>query len=168
MAVGPHGINLLARDASFEIFGQVGILYLMFLASVEIDMFNLKLNARKGLVFGLLTFAIPMAAGIVGSVLAFGVGWLSAALIASVYASHTLISYPIINRFRLQNLKSVVIAVSATIIAVLRARGACRGGRDKDRGQFPLDRHCQALWCLWCCMRVGRIRFSVAHAVVFP
>lgn len=121
VAVGPHGLNLLARDASFEIFGQVGILYLMFLAAVEIDMFNLKQNARKGLWFGLLTFAIPMAAGILTSVAALGVGWLSAALIASMYASHTLISYPIITRFGLQNSKSVVIAVSATIVAVMLA-----------------------------------------------
>ena len=121
MAVGPYGLNLLARDASFQIFGQVGILYLMFLAAVEIDMVNMKQNARKGLLFGVLTFAIPMAAGIVTSVWAFGVSWLSAALIASMYASHTLISYPIIARFGLQNSRASVIAVCSTIVAVMLA-----------------------------------------------
>lgn len=121
VAIGPHGLNLLARDASFEIFGQVGILYLMFLAAVEIDMYNLRQNARKGLIFGILTFCIPMAAGIICSIWAFGCSWLSAALIASMYASHTLISYPIISRFGLQNRKSAVIAVSATIVAVMLA-----------------------------------------------
>ena len=119
VAVGPNGLNLLARDASFEIFGQVGILYLMFLAAVEIDMYNLKQNARKGLVLGLLTFSIPMIGGILCSVWLFGVSWISAALIASMYASHTLISYPIVSRFGLQNRKSAVIAVSATIVAVM-------------------------------------------------
>ena len=121
IAIGPYGLNLLARDASFEIFGQVGILYLMFLAAVEIDMFNFKKNARNGLIFGLLTFSIPMAAGILCSVWAFGTGWLPAALIASMFASHTLISYPIINRFGLQNSRPAVIAVRATIVAVLLA-----------------------------------------------
>ena len=53
--VGPHGFNVLARDMSFEVFGQVGILYLMFLAGVEIDMYHLKKNIRRGFVFGLFT-----------------------------------------------------------------------------------------------------------------
>ncbi len=117
--VGPYGANLLVRDASFEIFGQVGILYLMFLAAVEIDMVNLRKNARKGLLFGLLTFAFPMAVGLPCSVWIFKTGWLSGALIASMYASHTLISYPIISRFGLQNSRPAIIAVSGTIVAVL-------------------------------------------------
>ena len=75
VAVGPYGLNLLARDASFEIFGQVGILYLMFLAAVEIDMFHLKKNLGKGITFGLLTFSIPTVLGVFGSRLAFGAGW---------------------------------------------------------------------------------------------
>lgn len=60
IAVGPYGFNLLARDASFEIFGQVGILYLMFLAGVEIDIPGLKKNWRQGVKFGLLSFLFPM------------------------------------------------------------------------------------------------------------
>ncbi len=119
MAVGPNGLNLLERDASFQIFGQVGILYLMFLAAVEIDMVHMKQNARKGLLFGLITFAIPMIVGTLISAWAFEVSWLSAALIASMYASHTLISYPIIARFGLQNTKASVIAVCSTIVAVM-------------------------------------------------
>ncbi|MDE6299847.1 MAG: cation:proton antiporter, partial [Muribaculaceae bacterium] len=87
VAVGPYGLNLLARDASFEIFGQVGILYLMFLAAVEIDMFHLKKNLGRGILFGLLTFSIPLLAGVFGSRLAFGAGWATSVLIASMYAS---------------------------------------------------------------------------------
>ena len=64
MAVGPYGLNLLARDASFAIFGQVGILYLMFLAAVEIDMLNLRKNYKRGGLFGLITFFIPAVAGL--------------------------------------------------------------------------------------------------------
>ena len=29
--IGPYGFNLLAHDRSFELFGQVGIYYIMFL-----------------------------------------------------------------------------------------------------------------------------------------
>lgn len=121
VAIGPCGFNILARDASFEIFGQVGILYLMFLAAVEIDMYHLKLNSRKGIYYGLLTFAIPMAAGIIGSRLAFGCSWTTAVLVAAMYAAHTLVSYPVVSRFGLSDSKASVIAVCGTIVAVLLA-----------------------------------------------
>lgn len=121
MAVGPYGFNLLERDASFRIFGEVGILYIMFIAAVEIDMFHLRQSVRKGLVFGLLSFAIPMFAGIFGSHYAFGVDWPTSVLIASMYASHTLISYPVVSKFGLSTTNGAVIAVSGTIVAVMLA-----------------------------------------------
>ena len=60
VAIGPHGFNVLSRDMSFEVFGQVGLFYLMFLAGVEIDMYHLKKNIKRGFVFGLFTFVIPI------------------------------------------------------------------------------------------------------------
>ncbi|MBD5310384.1 MAG: cation:proton antiporter [Bacteroides sp.] len=140
VAVGPYGLNLLARDASFEIFGQVGILYLMFLAAVEIDMFHLKKNLGKGITFGLLTFTIPTVLGVFGSRLAFGAGWSTSVLIASMYASHTLISYPIISRFGLQNAKAAVIAVCSTIVAVLLALLTLAGVIEAAEGEFSIVR----------------------------
>ncbi len=121
MVVGPHGLNLLERDASFRIFGEVGILYIMFLAAVEIDMFHLRQYSRKGVVFGLISFILPMLAGIFGSRYAFGVSWTTSVLIASMYASHTLISYPVVSRFGLSTNRAAVIAVCGTIVAVLLA-----------------------------------------------
>lgn len=121
IVVGPYGFNILERDASFRIFGDVGILYLMFLAAVEIDMFHLKKNLRSGVVFGLLTFILPMALGVATSRLALGVPWSSAILISTMYAAHTLISYPTVSRFGLQNSRPAVIAVSGTIVAVMLA-----------------------------------------------
>ncbi len=121
VAVGPYGFNLLARDASFEIFGQVGILYLMFLAAVEIDMYHLRRNYRKGILFGLVTFLLPMGIGIPLTHYALHTGWTSSVLIASMYASHTLISYPVVSRFGLSNNRGAVIAVCGTIVAVLLA-----------------------------------------------
>ena len=119
VVVGPHGVNLLARDASFEIFGQVGILYLMFLAGIEIDMYNLKKNLRKGLVFGLFTFLIPLAVGAVAAFLFLEQTGLSAVLLASMFAAHTLIAYPIVSRFGLTKVPAVVITIAGTIVAVL-------------------------------------------------
>lgn len=119
--VGPYGFNVLARDSSFEIFGQVGVLYLMFLAGLEIDMFHLKKNLKKGLTFGVLTFSIPMAVGIVSSIYVLGFGWTTSVLLASMYASHTLIAYPIVSRLGVTRSPAVVIAVAGTIVAVLGA-----------------------------------------------
>lgn len=121
MAVGPYGFGLLERDASFRIFGEVGILYIMFQAAVEIDMFHLKQHIRGGLLFGFLSFLLPMIAGVFGSYYAFGVGWDTALLLASMYASHTLVSYPVVSRFGLQNSRGAVIAVCGTIVAVMLA-----------------------------------------------
>lgn len=119
--VGPYGFNLLARDDSFRIFGQVGILYLMFMAAVEIDMYDLKKNFRQGLGFGLITALIPMAIGIVTSLRLFDISVSTAVLLSSMYASHTLVSYPIISRFGLTRAPGAVIAVCGTIVAVLIA-----------------------------------------------
>lgn len=121
MVVGPYGLNILERDASFQIFGQVGILYLMFLAGVEIDMFNLKQNLRKGVLFGLISFTIPMVGGLLLTHYILDTSWLTSTLIASMYASHTLISYPITARFGLTNSRSAVISICGTVVAVLLA-----------------------------------------------
>ncbi|MDE5807383.1 MAG: cation:proton antiporter, partial [Muribaculaceae bacterium] len=86
IAVGPYGFDLLDRDASFRIFGEVGILYIMFLAAVEIDMFHLRKYLSKGILYGLLSFLLPMLFGIFGSRYAFGVDWTTSVLIASMYA----------------------------------------------------------------------------------
>lgn len=119
--VGPYGLDVLDRDSSFEIFGQVGLLYLMFLAGLEIDMYRLKQNIRRGLGFGLLTFFIPLLLGIVSSRLLLGLDWLTSVLLGAMYSSHTLIAYPICARFGITKNPAVLIAVVGTIIAVIGA-----------------------------------------------
>lgn len=121
VVVGPYGIDLLARDASFEIFGQVGILYLMFLAGIEIDMYHLKKNLGKGMCFGAYTFFVPMILGTVTSYCLLHLDWLTSILLASMYASHTLIAYPVISRFGLTKSSTVIITIAGTIVTVLGA-----------------------------------------------
>ena len=119
--VGPYCLNLLAYDASFKIFGEVGILYLMFLAAIEINMYHLKRNIKSGVIYGLLSFSIPMVGGIIVSRYVFSTGWETAALLAVMYSAHTLVSYPTVSRFGLASNKGVIIAVAGTIVAVLLA-----------------------------------------------
>lgn len=119
--VGPYGFNILDRDSSFSIFGQVGLLYLMFLAGLEIDMYHLKLNLRRGFGFGLMTFLIPMAVGIPASIYLLNLNWLTATLLASMYASHTLISYPVAARYGVTRSPAVLISIVGTIVAVVGA-----------------------------------------------
>lgn len=135
VAVGPYGFNILERDMSFEVFANVGILYLMFLAGLEIDMFHLKKNLSGGLLFGICTFLIPLAAGFAAGVGLLHLSGVAALLLASMFAAHTLLAYPIIARFGLSKTRPVVIAVAATIVTVLGALmvvaavgGICRDG----------------------------------------
>lgn len=121
IVVGPHGLGILARDSSFELFGNVGIFYIMFLAGLEMDLEGFKRNRIKGLLFGFLTFTIPFVCGyFIGTyVLHYNV-WASL-LIACILASHTLVSYPIVSRYGIHRHSVVTISIAATMVALLTA-----------------------------------------------
>lgn len=121
IAVGPFGFHVIDNDASFAIFGQVGLLYLMFLAAIEIDLFHLQRNLRRGLVFGALTFLLPLLLGFFSAVYLFNADSVTALLIAAMYASHTLISYPVAVRYGITKEPAVLMAIVGTIIAVIGA-----------------------------------------------
>lgn len=121
VAIGEHGFNILLRDSSFELFGKVGLYYIMFLAGLEMDMEDFKKNRVKGVVFGLYTFLIPMILGIWSSISILGYNTTTSVLLASMYASHTLIAYPIISRYGLSRLRSVSITIGGTAITVVLA-----------------------------------------------
>lgn len=121
VAIGGYGFNILERDSSFELFGKVGLYYIMFLAGLEMDMADFKKNRKKAFVFGLITFSVPMILGIWSSLTLLNYGLITSVLLASMYASHTLIAYPIISRYGLSRLKSVNIAIGGTAITVTLA-----------------------------------------------
>lgn len=137
--VGPYGFHLLDRDSSFQIFGQVGLLYLMFLAGLEIDMYHLRKNMSKGLVFGLYTLFIPLIVGMMASVALLDVNWTTAVLLACMYASHTLIAYPVASRFGVTKSPVVLISIVGTIIAILGSLLVLAVTVDAERsGEFSL------------------------------
>lgn len=119
--VGKYGFNILERDSSFELFGKVGLYYIMFLAGLEMDMDDFKKNRTKGLVFGWFTFLIPMALGIWSSMSLLGYGLITSVLLASMYASHTLIAYPVVSRYGLSRQRTVSITIGGTAVTVVLA-----------------------------------------------
>ncbi len=116
MLVGPYGLNILAKDGSFDLFAHVGLIYLMFLAGLEMNMGNFRKNRVGTFTLGIMAFVIPMVMGIVVNTTVLRYGWLTSILLASMYASHTLIAYPIILRYGLSGQRSVTVAVGATAI----------------------------------------------------
>ena len=115
--VGPYGLNILERDSSFELFGKVGIYYIMFLAGLEMDMGNFARHSRLGAVFGLLTFAIPFLTGWVVGVYVLHYTTLTSLLLSCIFSSHTLVSYPIVSRLGVEKHISVVLSIIATVVA---------------------------------------------------
>lgn len=114
--IGEHGLNILARDSSFELFGNVGLYYIMFLAGLEINTAHLKRNRNKTLVLGLLAFLIPITLGFAVNTSYLKYGAATSLLLASMCASYTLVSYPIVLRLGVSKQRSVSITVGATAI----------------------------------------------------
>ncbi|MCM1301473.1 MAG: cation:proton antiporter [Bacteroides cellulosilyticus] len=119
--IGPHGLNLVLRDSSIILSGTAGLLYIMFLSGLEMDMNDFRRNGWRSLVFGLYTFTVPMAFGIVAGYCILGYPLRSSILLAGLFASQTLIAYPIVSRLGITRDKAVTIAVGGTIITDMLA-----------------------------------------------
>lgn len=116
IVIGEHGFNILARDSSFELFGKVGLYYIMFLAGLEMNMEDFKSIRMKATVLGLLAFIIPLGIGVWTNQHLLGYGLITSVLLASMYASHTLIAYPIVIRYGINRQRAVSIAVGGTAV----------------------------------------------------
>lgn len=121
MMIGPNGFGLVLSDRSFEIFGKVGLIYLMFLASLELNLNDFRQNQSKGIVFGLTTFSFQMLLGTFAGFYILHYPLLTSLLLASMFASHTLITYPLLYRYGVTRQRSVTITVAGTIITDLFA-----------------------------------------------
>ena len=116
--IGKYGFNILERDSSFELFGKVGIYYIMFLAGLEMDLENLKKNFSRALVFGVLTFAIPFVVGMLVGMHVLKFGIVASLLLSAIFASHTLVAYPIVGRYGMTRHSSVSISIGGTMFAL--------------------------------------------------
>lgn len=119
--VGKYGLNILGRDASFELFGRVGLYYIMFLAGLEMDMEGLKKNRNRVMGFGMLTFLVPFAMTYFMGVSLLGYIPLASLLLAAIMASNTLIAYPIVGRYGLTRHTSSTLSVGSSMMALFMA-----------------------------------------------
>ncbi|MFP5578346.1 MAG: cation:proton antiporter [Acidimicrobiia bacterium] len=118
--VGPNGLELVERVGTIELLGGAGLLFLMFQAGIELDLDDFVAHRNGALVFGAATFLIPMVLGTVGHLL-LGFDVMAAVLLASCWASHTLLSYPTFQRLGVVTNRAVSTAVGATIITDIAA-----------------------------------------------
>ncbi len=119
--IGPYGVGLLERDNSFELFGKVGLYYIMFLAALEMDMNGMRSNLRRMVVFGVMTFAIPFVLTLLMGSRLLHYTTTASLLLGCIMSSNTLIAYPIVTRFGLQRKPSVVLSVGSSMISLLMA-----------------------------------------------
>ncbi len=114
--LGPNGLGLLARDNTMVLLGTIGLLYIMFIAGLEIDLNEFSKSRDRSLIFGALTFTIPQVVGTLIALHVLNFSWPSAILLASLFASHTLLAYPVVSRMGLAKNNAVIVAVGGTII----------------------------------------------------
>lgn len=114
--IGPHGLNLVLRDSSIILSGTAGLLYIMFLSGLDMDMSDFRKNGTRSLVFGLYTFCVPLLLGILAGYYILGFSIYSSILLAGLFASQTLIAYPIVSKLGIARDKAVTIAVGGTVI----------------------------------------------------
>ncbi len=116
IVVGPKGLHILEQQGSMTLLSKVGLLYLMFLAGMEMDMSDFEKNRKGSIVFGSFTFWIPLLLGLPVTYYILGLPFTAALLLASMFSTHTLLSYPIVSRFSLTKSKPVTITIGGTII----------------------------------------------------
>ena len=121
VAIGQYGLDILERDNSFELFGRVGLYYIMFLAGLEMDMEGVKRNSRRFLIFGLLTCLVPLGLTYLMAISLLHYTPTASFLLGCIMASNTLIAYPIIGRYGLQRHPSVALSVGSSMISLFLA-----------------------------------------------
>ena len=119
--IGEFGFNILSRDTSFEVFGQVGLYYIMFLAGLEMDLESVKKNSKRLVIFGLLTCFVPLILTLVMSVTILDYSPKASFLLGCIMASNTLVAYPIIGRYGLQKNSSVMLSVGSSMLSLFMA-----------------------------------------------
>lgn len=158
--IGPFGFNMLERDSGIILSGTAGLLYIMFLAGLEIDMHDFRKNAYKSVFLGMFGFVIPMILGIVCGVYILKFSVITSVLLASMFASHTLITYPIINKLGITKNAAVNISVSSTLITNMLALIVLAIIVGMSAGEIDNQ--------FWIRMTLSIIAFTIVITMLFP
>ncbi len=114
--IGPAGLNILEKSLFVDVFSTIGLLYIMFIAGLELDLNQFKATRYKSLLFGFLTFSIPLGIGFPVCHYLLGFDFNASLLTASMFATHTLVTYPIVSKLGVSKNKAVAITVGGTIL----------------------------------------------------
>lgn len=158
--IGRYGFNILERDNSFELFGRVGLYYIMFLAGLEMDIEGVKKHTRRFLIFGLLTCFVPLILTYIMAMTILDYSPAASFLLGCIMASNTLIAYPIIGRYGLQRHPSVGLSVGSSMISLFMALvmlAALSSSFEKGSG-----------WLFWILFIVKFAAFCVGSVILIP
>lgn len=158
--IGPYGFNLLLRDSSMVLFGTVGLLYIMFTAGLEIDLEEFKKNRTKSFVFGIYTFAVPITLGTIAAYFLLGFDVPSSILLSSMFASHTLLAYPIASRYGITRNRSITMSIGGTIITDLLSLLVLAAIVGMYKGEITS--------AFWLRLGISSIIFAAIVVFVFP
>jgi Kef-type K+ transport system membrane component KefB len=158
--IGPYGFNLLLRDSSIVLFGTVGLLYIMFLAGLEIDLAEFNKNKFRSLLFGLYTFIFPFVLGYFASFYLLGFATNTSILLASMFSSQTLIGYPIVSRYGLTNNTAVTITVGGTMITDVLSLLFLAAIVGMEQGEITSS--------FWVTLSISVVLFVLVILVIFP
>ncbi|HBK42485.1 MAG TPA: sodium:proton antiporter, partial [Porphyromonadaceae bacterium] len=158
--IGPFGLFIMSRDSNMIMLGNAGLLYIMFLAGIEIDVAEFKKNSSRSLVFGLLTFSIPMTIGVFAGYYLLSLSLISSVLLASMFASHTLIAYPIISKLGAGKNRAVTVAIGGTMITDTLALLVLAVIISMNEGQVTT--------AFWAQLTLSIIVFTLVVAFLFP
>ncbi|MBO7454968.1 MAG: sodium-dependent bicarbonate transport family permease, partial [Paludibacteraceae bacterium] len=117
IAIGEHGFGLLGQNRTIDVLGKMGMLYIMLQAGIEIDLNDFRQYRFGAVIFGLFTFLIPFVLGLLVARV-MGMSWQTSALLGAMFGSHTLMTYPIVNRYGIQQSAAVNMTVGATMLAI--------------------------------------------------
>ena len=160
IVIGQYGFNILERDNSFELFGRVGLYYIMFLAGLEMDMEGVKKHSQRFLIFGLLTCFVPLIVTYVMAMTLLDYSPTASFLLGCIMASNTLIAYPIIGRYGLQRHPSVALSVGSSMISLFMALvmlAALSGSFESGSG-----------WLFWLLFIVKFAAFCAGSIILIP
>ena len=137
--VGPFGLNFLEKSSAVDLFSTIGLLYIMFIAGLDLDLGEFKSNRNKSILFGFFTFIIPLIIGFPICQIILGYDNSASLLVASMFSTHTLVAYPIVSRLGVTKNQAVAVTVGGTILtdtAVLMMLAVIMGHNEGTINQF--------------------------------
>ncbi len=160
VVIGPFGLGIIEKSSAIDLFSKIGILYIMFIAGLELDLNEFKANRNKSLVFSFFTFAIPLAIGYPVCFYFLGYDFNASLLTASMFATHTLVAYPIVSKFGISKNQAVAITVGGTILTDTAVLIILAVIIENSKGELSQD--------FWIQLGISLIIFSIIMFLIIP